>query len=369
MKQLPTYKLMIPGPAELDETVLQATAQQTAAHYGTAWVDLHRETSSLLRDVFLTTGDIFLLFCSGSGGVEAALNTLFAPDERVLVVDNGFFGQRLCAIAQSLGLDVVTVSAPLGQAISPEAVRDQLAQDSQIRGLVAVHHETSAGVLNPLAELGAAAQAHGVLFLVDAISSLGGEPLKMDEWGIDVCVTAANKCLGAPVGLSAVAVQPRIWEMLADRLKHAAGWYLNLAVWKQYADEWGDWHPHPVTMSSQSLSGLNVAVKQLLAQGVENRWAAYRETARQFRAEMAQRGFSFFVDEPIASSVITAVNRLPDMDVEDFVTFLINEFGIQIANGIGKTKGEVFRVGHMGPAGSPEYIAQFLQALDAYRKA
>ena len=363
---LPRHKLMIPGPVEVDESVLAEMGAPVAAHYGPEWTALYKDTTTRMKLVFRTKGDVFLLVSSGSGGLEAAIASPLAPGQRVLVGVNGFFGERLATIARSRGLEVVTVTAPWGEPIAPEAVHAALEKDAAIAGLIVVHHETSTGVLNPLPALGSLAREFDVPFIVDAVSSLGGEELAMDDWGIDICVTASQKCLEAPPGLAPVAVSRRAWEVMDRNRDSPAGFYLNLRVWRQYAEEWGDWHPFPVTMATNNVLALRAALDKLLTEGLAQRIERYRDVAQFLRTGLRQLGLSLFVEGKIASSTITVVRRPPHVDVADLITFLREERSIRIAGGLGATHGEIFRVGHMGKAASREYATLLLAGLADY---
>ena len=364
--RLPRFRLLIPGPVEVDDAVLSEMGSPVAAHYGPRWTALYNETTERMRGVFRTSGDVFLLASSGSGGLEAALASLFAPGERVIIGVNGFFSGRLAEIARFRGIDVVPITAPLGQPLDVDVVQSVLSRDPRIAGLVAVHHETSTGVLNPIEELGALARAFDVPFVVDAVSSLGGEELAMDDWGIDICVTASQKCLEAPPGLASVAVGARAWAVMDRKRDYPAGWYLNLRVWRQYAEEWGEWHPFPVTLPTNNVLTLRVAIDRLYDEGLEGRIARYRDVALFLRAGLRDLGFELFVEGEYAANVITAVRRLPGMDVADMITTLREEHGIRISGGMGETSGEIFRVGHMGKAGSRADASLLLDALAAY---
>lgn len=363
---LPHCKLMIPGPVEVDASVLEAMGAPVPAHYGPEWTALYKDVTSRLKQVFRTAGDVFLLVASGSGGIEAAISSLFGPGERILVGVNGFFGERIVAIARSRGLEVVLVEAPWGEPIRPEAVRAALVRNNGLAGLVVVHHESSTGVLNPVRELAAVAAAVEVPVVVDAVSTLGGEELAMDDWAIDVCVTASQKCLEAPPGLAPVAVSQHAWEVMDRKGEFPSGWYLNLRVWRQFAEEWGDWHPFPITMATNNVLALRVALDRLLAEGLESRLERYRRISGFLRAGLKEIGFSLFVEGPFASSTLTAVRRSFDIDVADLIGSLLKERGIRIAGGLGPTRGKIFRIGHMGRAASQENAVLLLEALGDY---
>jgi alanine-glyoxylate transaminase/serine-glyoxylate transaminase/serine-pyruvate transaminase len=215
---------MIPGPVDAEDDVLAAMAEPTLPHYGKVWLAVYNETTSLLKQLFGTRHDMLIMSGPGTVGLEAAMGSLLRPGDAVLIPHNGFFGRRMGVVARGLGLDVRTVEGPLRQALDPEAVREALARQPEIEALVIVHLETSTGVLNPLRELAAVAHERNVPIIVDAVSSLGGVPLPVDEWGIDVCATVANKCLACPPGMALVSVRPPAWEKMAAKPERAHGW-------------------------------------------------------------------------------------------------------------------------------------------------
>ncbi len=359
-------KLMIPGPVDVQDSVISAMANRVMPHYGAEWTRLYTETTHILKAVFQTDGDVFLLVGSGTCGLDAAINSMFTPGEKVLIVNNGFFGDRLIQLASAHNLKYTEAIAEWGKPVDLRVVENLLEEESAIAGIIAVHHETSTGVLNPIRELGSLARNHNIPFLVDAVSSLGGEELKMDEWGIDICVAASNKCLESVPGMSPVAVGKNAWNFMEGKQFDAPGWYLNLRLWKHYQEEWGNWHPTPVTMATPAVMALNAALEELVKEGLENRILRYKETAGSFRRAVKELGFQLFVDEPQSSSCISSICRLPKMDVPSLITFLLEEKNIQIAGGLGQTKGEIFRVGHMGKASSRDYVDGLLEAIKEY---
>jgi len=359
-------KLMIPGPVDVQETVISAMANRVMPHYGADWTGLYNETTSVLKTIFQTDGDVFLLVGSGTCGLEAAINSMFSPGQKVLIINNGFFGDRLIQLARAHNLKVVEAVASLGDPVDLPVVEKILAEDRAIEGMIVVHHETSIGVLNPIQDLGNLARQVGIPLVVDAVSSLGGEALKMDDWGIDVCVAASNKCLESVPGIAPVAVSRSGWKYMQDNKAEAPGWYLNLRLWKQYLEEWGNWHPAPVTMNTPAVIALNAALEELVKEGLDNRIARYKQAAAHFRQAVGELGFQLFVKNESASSCISSVNRHPDMDVASLISYLLSEKNIQIAGGLGPTKGEIFRVGHMGKASSDEYIDCLLEAIKDY---
>ena len=206
----------------------------------------------------------------------------------------------------------------------------------------------------------------GLPIIVDAVSSLGGTPLPVDEWGIDVCVTVANKCLECPPGLAFISATPRAWEWVDRNESHAHGWYLNLRTWRKYATEWGDWHPSPTTMPTNNVLGLRVSLRRILGEGLEAHIARYRQAAQAVRRGLEEVGFEMLVDESFASPIATAVKARPEFEVDELIEYLAQAHGILVSGGIGPLRGQVFRVGHMGKAHTRPYLMELLFAVETF---
>ena len=353
------YRLMIPGPVEVVPEVLAEMAQPLVAHYGEEWTAFYKETIDLLRKVFQTQGDIFLIVGSGSAGLDAALGSTVAPDKRVLIPQNGFFGERLEEIARTYTPYVTTLKFPLGQTYDLEQIEEALRQ-GEFDVLAAVHCETSTGVLNPIKELAELCVHYGVLLIVDAISSLAIEPLEMDAWGIGICVSASQKGLESPPGLAVVAVAPQAWELIEqiDR----PGWYLNLRVWREYTEKWGHWHPHPITQAVNNVRALRLGVERILAEGLEARWRRHQEVAEYLREGLRKLRLKLLVPDEIASHGVTSVVA-PSGKASELLAYLRDQHGLLLAGSLGELKGKVFRIGHMGPTATQEAIDGVLCAL------
>ena len=354
-------RLMIPGPIELAPEVLTPMAEPMVAHYGDEWTAFYKETIALLRRIFQTDGDVFLFPGSGSAGLDMALGSTLFPDGKVLIPQNGFFGERLEEIARSYTTSVRTIKAPVGQAIDLGVIERTL-QDGDFDAVVCVHCETSTGVLNPIGELAELCRSYGVLFIVDAVSSLAVEPLKMDDWGIDICVSASQKGLESPPGLGVVAVGERVWDRI-NRIE-SPGWYLNLKVWREYENKWGDWHPHPVTHAVNNVKALRVGVERILAEGLENRFQRHRKMTERLRRELRKIHLEPYVPDEVASHGVTAVLG-PEGKVEELLTYMRQQHKLLLAGSLGELKGKVFRIGHMGPGATYEAVKTVISALKA----
>jgi alanine-glyoxylate transaminase/serine-glyoxylate transaminase/serine-pyruvate transaminase len=358
-----TYKLMIPGPVDIFDDVRQAMASPSVQHYGTEWIKVYREMVEMLQQVFQTQNDLFLLIGPGTAGLDAALGSLLRTGEKVLVLANGFFGSRLAAIADSYGLDVALLEFPAAGPVDPDSARARLAADRDIQAIIMVHHETSTGVLNPLQDVAALARERGVPIVVDAIASLGGVPVPVDEWGLDVVVTSANKCLEAPPAVAPISISQRAWEVMDGKPDRHHGWYLNLNTWHEYAESWADWHPYPTTIPTQNIMALRASLRRILSIGLEHHHAKHVRAAKRVRTGLREMGFDLFVVGEHACPLITSVKARPEFPVDELRRFLQQEHSIMISGGIADLRGKIFRVGHMGRAASDEYVEAFLVAV------
>lgn len=361
-----TYKLMIPGPVDILDDVREAMASPSVAHYGPDWVALYQETVELLQQVFRTRNDVYLMAGPGTAGLDAAMGSLLRTGERVLIPFNGFFGSRLVAVARAYGLDVVLLEFPANQPVAPGAVRSCLDAERDVRAVAMVHHETSTGVLNPLREVAALAHEGGRPIIVDAIASMGGVPMPVDEWELDVVVTVANKCLETPPAVAPTSVSQRAWEMIDSRPDRHHGWYLNLATWREYAKSWAGWHPSPTSLPTHNIMALRVSLQRILSGGLENHYAKHVRAAEQVRTGLRRMGFELFVEGEHACPLITAIKARSEFEVSALAQFLRDEHGIMISGGIAELSGKIFRVGHMGRAASDEYVGAFLGAVEDF---
>jgi alanine-glyoxylate transaminase/serine-glyoxylate transaminase/serine-pyruvate transaminase len=360
------YKLFIPGPVSVDDDVLDAMSQPVMRHYGPEWMEVYQETTALLKQVFQTQNDVFIVPGPGTAGLDMAMGSLLANSQKVIVCHNGFFGERLATVAEANGLNVVHVSASSGLPIAPDDLRQALREHPDASVVVVVHHETTTTVMNPVSELALAVREAGRVFVVDAVSSLGGVDVPVDAWGIDVCVTAVNKCLECPPGLALVSVSPRAWEMVNRHESTQHGWYLSLKTWRWYADNWGDWHPSPVTMPTNNIIGLRTSLRKIMAVGLPEHFAKHARVCRAVRAGLRNMGFQLFVPDEFASPLVTAVLPRPEFTAHDLQTWLAEERGLYIGGGIGELAGKILRIGHIGLANSRDYVMDLLFAIEEY---
>jgi alanine-glyoxylate transaminase/serine-glyoxylate transaminase/serine-pyruvate transaminase len=360
-------RLMVPGPVTVEEEVLREMGAPVQIHYGPEWASVYAETRELLKDVFRAQGDVHILVGSGSAGLDAAIGSLLASGEKIIVGRNGFFGQRLVEICRHYALQAIAVNAAPGEPLDPSAINDALLRHPDAAALAVVCLETSTTVVNPIAEISAVARGHNLPVIVDAVSSLGGVPLEMDEWGIDICVSASQKCLGAPPGLAPVAISPLAWEVIKSKPQRGHGWYLNLENWQSHAESWSDWHPYPVTMPTNSVLALRAGLRSLLAEGLEARIRRYTSLALRLRNGVRRLGLRPFTPDDSLAPVLTAVYAPDGIPSGEIVRYLLEAHNIKISAGLDpELKERIFRIGHMGGVVGEADIDAVLEALATF---
>jgi len=319
----------------------------------------------LLKKVFQTTNDIFVLPGSSSAAMEASIESTIEPGDKVLVELSGNFGLRFKEIVEMHQGKAVPLEVEVGNAVDPDKVRKMLKKETGIKAMTLVSNETSTGVANPVKELGEIAQEYGILYVVDAVSALGGIDLRTDDWNIDFCITGTQKCLETPPGLALTSVSSKAWKVMESRREPIRGWYLNLLNLRRYCNLWADWHPQgPETMPTPTFMGLRLVLKKIMNEGLQQRFDRHKKSAKAVRAAMRAMGLELFVRDEIASNTLTSVKVPLGVKLGDIITTMDNEYNTMIAGGVGPTQGKIIRIGHMGVTASPNYILPALSALE-----
>lgn len=354
--------LLGPGPSDVHPRVLRAMATPLLGHLDPEFLVLMNETKELLQYVFQTQNELTLpVPGTGSAGMEAAVCNILEPGDTIVIGVNGYFGQRLSEMAARCGAQVVPVQAPWGRIVEPDDIAQAL-RGRQAKVVAVVHAETSTGVLQPLQPIADLAHAHDALFLVDTVTSLGGHPVQVDEWGIDVCYSGTQKCLSCPPGLAPITLNARATEVLHRRRSKVQSWYLDLSLVERY---WGQerfyHHTAPISMNY----ALREALRLIYEEGLEARFQRHHLNHLALMAGMQAMGLEPFVaDEAQRLWSLNAV-RIPDGIEEAKVRVqLLQEFGIEIGGGLGELKGRIWRVGLMGYSSSRRNVLLFLGALE-----
>lgn len=359
-------KLFTPGPGDVEDDVLTSMAQPVMRHFGPEWLEIHNDVLSLLRQFYKTQNDIFMVFGPASALLDMAIGSMVASGESVIIGSNGFFGDRLVEIAQGYSARVIPFTAPPGKPLDPQVLRGLLWQNPEVQVVALVHHETSTTVLNPLRELAKVVKEAGKIIVVDAVASLGGVELPVDEWGIDACVVASNKCLESLPGISFISISPQAWELVERQPEAGHGWYLNLRTWRKYYTEWGGWHPSPVTLPVNNILAVRTSMHRILAGGLDAHYAKYRRASQAVRRGLANIGYEMFVPEEYAAPIVTAVKARPEFEVGELSNWLVNERNMAMGGGLATLAGKIFRVGHLGRAAEHDYVIDFLSANEDF---
>ncbi|MBI4416023.1 MAG: alanine--glyoxylate aminotransferase family protein [Euryarchaeota archaeon] len=359
-------KLLIPGPVPIDPQVMEELVKPAAPHYGEEWVRRYRETLDMLRRLFqMKASDVYPLAGPGHAGMDAIAFTLLRRGDRVVTIDNGFFGARISEVMRAHHLKVDAVSSNWGEPPDVEDVERAMRRGA--RCLVVVHNETSTGMKNPVRELAKVAWDHGAWTFVDAVSSLGGLPLPCDAWGIEACFAASQKCIAAPPGIAPIAISKRLMDE-ADP-KTAQGWYLNLFTWNRLREEWAEWHPQPTTISTNVFYAFHRALQVLHEEGLEARIRRHEIIGRAYREGLRGLGFTMFSKEEYSSNTVSSARPPKGLDAKELIARLNGDHGIVIAGTLGPMRGQGIRIGHLGTQATPEYVELMLTALAGYARS
>jgi alanine-glyoxylate transaminase/serine-glyoxylate transaminase/serine-pyruvate transaminase len=356
----PVRTLLGPGPSPVSPRVLQALSLPVIGHLDPKFLEIMDQSMAMLREVFQTKNRLALpMSGTGSAGMETCLVNLVEPGDAVLIGVNGVFGTRMVDVAQRCGAQVDSVEAEWGAALDPQSFKAALGK-KQYKLVALVHAETSTGVLQPLDDIARLVREHGALLLVDAVTSLGGAPVRIDELGIDACYSCTQKCLGCPPGLSPVTLNERAVEVVRKRKTKVQSWYLDLSMIEKY---WGSerlyHHTAPISMNY----ALHEALRIVLDEGLEAAWQRHRQVHESFIREMRKLEIEPAVTESIRAPMINAI-RIPDgADDAKIRQRLYDEFNIEIGAGLGPLKGKIWRVGLMGYRSREENVAILSKAL------
>lgn len=361
----PQRLLLGPGPSQVPERVLAALARPTIGHLDPRFIGMMDELKELLRRAFRTQNALTIpVSAPGSAGMETCFVNLIEPGDTVIVCRNGVFGGRMRENVIRCGARAVMVEDDFGRPVDPAKVEAALRANPGAKALAFVHAETSTGVESDAATLCKLAREHGVLTIVDAVTSLAGIRLEVDEWGIDAVYSGSQKCLSAPPGLAPLSVSERAVAALKARKTPVPSWFLDLSLVMAYWQGEGGrsyHHTAPINM----LYGLHEALVMLEEEGLEAAWERHRANHLRLRAGLEALGIEFLVDESHRLPQLNAV--LVPEGIEDAPTRrrLLEEFQIEIGAGLGPLAGKVWRIGLMGASSTPENVDRVLAALRA----
>lgn len=350
-------QLRIPGPTPCPPETLQAASRQMINHRGKEFGQLLQSVTVRLKQIFQTKGDVFVLSCAGTGGLEAAIVNTLSPGNEILACPCGVFGDRFADIAEQYGAKVNRLNFEWGTPAKPEAIRQALRANTNIKAVLVTHNETSTGVTNDLASISSVVNEFDKLLLVDAVSSLGCIDLPTDDWHCDVVVTASQKGWMVPPGLAMISVSEKAWKAYSQA--RMPRFYLDFAKAKDYLQK----GQTPWTPAISICYALDASLDLMLNEGLQNVFARHKRVAQMTRNGIKSLGLSLLPDESCASNTVTAVNASDKLDVSKFVQILKEESDVVIAGGQRKLSGKIFRIGHMGLVNEDD-IKVTLQAIE-----
>jgi alanine-glyoxylate transaminase/serine-glyoxylate transaminase/serine-pyruvate transaminase len=357
----PTRLLMGPGPSDVHPRVLTAMATPLLGHLDPKFLEILNETQEMLRQVFRTANSLtFPVSGTGMAGMEACVVNLIEPGDRMLICANGVFGQRMVDVAQRAGAAVTTLERPMGEVFDHGQIRDAVKKvGPKVVGIV--HAETSTGAWQPIAGLGEICHDADALLLLDTVTSLAGVPVEVDAWGVDAVYSGTQKCLSCPPGLAPVSFSPRAVEVIQRRKTKVQSWYLDMNMVMRY---WGEerfyHHTAPITM----IYALREALRLVLEEGLEARWARHMRNHQALKAGLAELGIRYAAVEGHQLPQLNAVLLPTGADDAATRKQLLSEFGIEIGGGLGEFKGKAWRIGLMGYNARPSNVVLFLGALE-----
>ncbi len=355
--------LLGPGPSEVPPRVLRALATPVIGHLDPEFVVIMDRTQAMLRALFGTANALTLpISGTGSAGMEACLVNVIEPGDSAVIGVNGVFGTRMAEVAARCGATVVRVEAPWGEIVPPERMAEAVARERP-RVVALVHAETSTGAWQPVPAIARAARAADALLVLDCVTSLGGIPVEIDAWGVDVAYSGTQKCLSCPPGLSPVTVSERALERVRARRTPVQSWYFDFTLLSQY---WGEGdrvyhHTAPISM----VYGLYEALRAVFEEGLAARFARHARNHEALVAGLGAMGLGLVTQEGHRLPMLHAVGVPDGVDEAEVRRELLREHGIEIGGGLGPLKGRAWRIGLMGASSQRNYVVLLLAALEA----
>lgn len=360
----PARILMGPGPSDVNPRILEAMSRPTIGHLDPVFIAMMDEMKTLLQYAFQTKNELtFPVSAPGSAGMEICFVNLLEPGDKVIICQNGVFGGRMKENAERCGAIPVLVEDTWGAAVNPNKLEETLKSHPDTKVVAFVHAETSTGACSDAKTLVEIARRHGCLTIVDTVTSLGGSPVKVDEWGIDAIYSGSQKCLSCTPGLSPVSFNERAIERIRVRQTKVQSWFLDLSLVMGY---WGGdgkrayHHTAPIN----ALYGLHEALVVLREEGLENAWERHQRNYQALRAGIEAMGLQLAVKEKERLPQLNAITIPAGVDDAAVRTRLLQEYGLEIGAGLGEMAGKLWRVGLMGYGSNPRNVLIFLGALE-----
>ncbi len=335
---------MLPGPTNVPPRVMRAMMKPLIGHRGPEFKELYSKLIAKTKKIFETKGDLFILTSSGTGATEAALQNITEDGDKIIVNVNGFFSERLSEAVRAYGGNPVVLSSEWGKSPTLNDFERIVKANPEAKALACVYNETSTGVtVRALEELGDLCAEYNMLLVVDAISILGGDKLPVDDWKVDVCVTASQKCLMTPPGLSFISVSDKAWTKIKSK-KTSRSYYVDLQMYAKYMQDGFT----PFTPAVSLLYALNEATDMILEEGLRSRYERHRICAESVYNGMEAMGLGLYAEKESHSHTVAAIQSPGGIEEGKMRELIRTKYGIDFGGSLGKAKGKMFRVGVMG---------------------
>jgi alanine-glyoxylate transaminase / serine-glyoxylate transaminase / serine-pyruvate transaminase len=359
----PDRLLCGPGPTNVEPSVLDAMRKPMLGHLDPDLHDILLEVVEMLRHAYrMREGLVLPLHCTGTAGMEAGIANLLEPGDTAIVARSGFFGARISEIARRHGVEVIAVTADWGEAVPNERIIEELDRHPRARLVAVVHAETSSGVEHPLAELADEMRGRDALLMADCVTSLGGVELDVGAWGVDYAYSCTQKCLAAPPGMSPVAVSEAALERIRGR-RVPPPFSFDLLLLERYWIERPASYHH--TAPILGIYALHEALRLVVEEGLEARWARHTAAGAHLQRELTARGFDLLANPDHQLAPLTAVRVPEGMDGKDVQSRMLREHGIEIGGGLGPIAPAMWRIGLMGSNATIETANRVLAAFDS----
>ena len=355
----PERILMGPGPSDVAANVLGALGAPTIGHLDPVYLQTMDEVGEMLRLVFQTNNQMTMAISgTGSAGMETCFVNLLEPGDEVIVGVNGVFGTRMCDVSERCGATVHKIDKDWGKTFDPDEIKQALDANPNTKVVCIVHAETSTGAHQQLDEISKVVHDAGALLLVDAVTSLGGMDLRVDDWNIDACYSGTQKCLSCPPGLAPVTFSQAALDKMDQRKNKVNSWYLDISMLRNY---WGEERVYHHTAPINMTYALHQALINLLEEGLENAFARHQKNHEQLRAGLEALGLSYIPENSLP--MLNAIHVPDGINEADIRSKLLADYGIEIGAGLGPFKGKALRIGIMGHASTQRNVTLFLSAM------
>jgi aspartate aminotransferase-like enzyme len=345
--------LMIPGPTIVSPRVLRALSKPILSHTSGEFVEGFAEALRLQKKLFITEGTPFMLAGSGTLGMEAAASNLVEKGDRVLCVENGFFGEKWAEIVPAHGGEADRLTFDWGRGVDLKLIEERL-NTGKYKAITVEHVDTSTGIANPVDKIGRLTKQTETLLIVDSVCGVGGMPMKMDEWSIDLCLTGSQKAIGAPPGMTLFCLNEKAWKAIEARKTPIHDYYTNLKKWKPIMDNPRGYFATPAT---GMVLGMLEALKIVDEEGLEARWRRHKLFSDAFQAGIRGMGMDSFPDK-VSLAHTLSVPKVPEgVNDADMRNIMLKKHNIIIAGGLGKIAGKTVRIGHMGSDTTNDVVA------------